>query len=146
MRYDEKHGIVFFGWDAGTEDGDTINLSVSKDGGSTWTDCRAAVAPADSAGFVTADSDADGNIYLAYGEQARYHTYMVSLPAANVDKCANPAGNGRQPTVNPGFSDPCRSTATPCARRSSPGSPRARARPRGGRPLRHAAGRQPEHR
>ncbi|HEX7298419.1 MAG TPA: sialidase family protein [Solirubrobacteraceae bacterium] len=105
MRYDESHRLVFFGWDRSTDDGDSINLSVSKDGGLTWTDCRAAVAPANSAGFVTADSDSQGNIYIAYGEEANYHTYMVSLAAKNVAKCSNPA-DGEQPTINPGFSAP----------------------------------------
>src|SRR5207302_579129 len=73
----------------------------------TWTDCQAALAPANANGFVVADSDNAGNIYLAYGEQARFHTYLVILTAANVSKCDNPVVAGAPiPTNNPGFSQP----------------------------------------
>ncbi|TML44251.1 MAG: hypothetical protein E6G19_09635 [Actinobacteria bacterium] len=108
MRYDPVNKVVFFPWDrAATGGGDSINLSVSKDGGNTWTDCRAAVAPANTNGFVTADSDNAGNIYLVYGEQASFHTYLVTLTAANVSKCDNPVvAGGPNPTNNPGFSQP----------------------------------------
>ena len=44
--------------------GDAINLSLSRDGGTTWTMCRAANAPSDAAGFVVADNDNAGNIYI----------------------------------------------------------------------------------
>jgi len=110
MHYDPVNKVAFFGWDRGaTAGGDQINLSISKDGGTTWTDCRATIAPANTNGFVTADSDDAGNIYLAYGEQQTFHTYLVTLPAANVLKCSNPVvAGGANPTNNPGFSAPVR--------------------------------------
>jgi hypothetical protein len=107
MRYDPVNKVVFFGWDRAASGGDSINLSISKDGGDTWTDCQAALAPANANGFVTVDSDNAGNIYLVYGEQANFHTYLVTLNAANVSKCDNPVvAGGPNPTNNPGFSQP----------------------------------------
>jgi hypothetical protein len=108
MHYDPVNHVAFFAWDRAADGGgDSINLSISKDGGTTWTDCRATVAPANSNGFVVADSDSAGNIYVAYGEQAAFHTYLVTLRAANVSKCNNPVvSEGDNPTNNPGFSTP----------------------------------------
>ncbi len=111
MRYDAAHNLVFFGWDRSNDDGsDSINLSISRDGGTTWTNCVAARAPADAAGFVVADNDSAGNIYVAYAEKQRYHTYLVALPAANVSKCNQPVSqvptDVDPPTVNPGFTAP----------------------------------------
>jgi uncharacterized repeat protein (TIGR01451 family) len=109
MRYDAAHNLVFFGWDkrgATQASPSAINLSISRDGGTTWTMCRAASAPAAAAGFVVADNDSAGNIYLAYAEKATYHTYLVALPAASLSKCNQPIVGTTQPTVNPGFSQP----------------------------------------
>jgi hypothetical protein len=111
MRYDPARNLVFFGWDRSNDDGtDSINLSISRDGGTTWTNCVAATAQADAAGFVVADSDSAGNIYLAYAEKQRYHTYLVVLPAASVSKCDQPVSQNPldvdPPTSNPGFSKP----------------------------------------
>ena len=100
-------GIVYFGWDRGGADGDHVNLSISTDRGTTWTDCLAAVAPANTAGFVVADHDSAGNIYMAYAEQSKYHTYLVSLPAAKVRDCnQSVTASAALPTTNPGFSAP----------------------------------------
>jgi uncharacterized repeat protein (TIGR01451 family) len=108
MHYDPVNNVAYFAWDRGaTGGGDSINLSISRDGGVTWTDCRATVAPANANGFVVADSDSAGNIYVAYGEQSSFHTYLVALSAANVTKCDNPViADGENPTNNPGFSVP----------------------------------------
>ena len=107
MRYDAAHNIVYFPWDRGGPDGDHINLSISQDGGLTWTDCLAAVAPANAAGFVVADHDNAGNIYMAYGEAARFHTYLVTLTADKVRNCNQSVTASTQlPTTNPGFSAP----------------------------------------
>ena len=114
MRYDAARNLVFFGWDkrgATQSDPSSINLSVSRDGGTTWSMCRAAIAPADAAGFVVADNDSAGNIYIAYAEKQKYHTYLVTLPAANVAKCDTPVSQSlttsqAPPTSNPGFSQP----------------------------------------
>jgi hypothetical protein len=108
MRYDEAHNLVFFGWDkrgATQADPSSINLSISRDGGTTWKMCRAATAPAAAAGFVVADNDSAGNIYISYAEKENYHTYLVTLPAASLSKCNEAVGTA-QPTVNPGFSQP----------------------------------------
>src|SRR5581483_11341216 len=51
-----------------------------------------------------------GNIYVAYAEKQRYHTYLVTLPAASVSKCDQPVSQNPlaldPPTSNPGFSAP----------------------------------------
>ena len=107
MHYNEPLKTVYFAWDRGGSDGDHINLSISKDGGTTWTDCLAAVAPANANGFVTVDNDSAGNIYLVYGEQATFHTYMVTLTAGKVAGCDQSVTATTQlPTKNPGFSQP----------------------------------------
>ena len=107
MRFDAAHNIVYFPWDRGGPDGDHINLSISQDGGLSWTDCLAAVAPANAAGFVVADNDSAGNIYMAYGEAARFHTYLVTLTADKVRACdQSVTGTTALPDKNPGFSAP----------------------------------------
>jgi hypothetical protein len=104
IRYDEAHGIAFFAWDSFENH---INLSMSRDGGETWTHCLAATAPDETAGFVTADADGAGNIYIAFALKGSYHTYMTSLAAEKVAKCDEPVVlNGPQPTKDPGFSAP----------------------------------------
>jgi hypothetical protein len=127
MEYDPVNNVAFFAWDRGaTGGGDSINLSISKDGGSTWNDCRAALAPANTNGFVVADSDNAGNIYIAYGEQASFHTYLVTLTAANVSSAiARSSRAARTRRTTPASRSRSRLTATPCARRSSRGSPPA---------------------
>ncbi len=99
-------GLVFFAWDGNPTSGggDSINLSVSPDRGVTWKTCRAALSTGDAAGFVIADNDSAGNIYVAYTDASTYHTYLVTLTAANISKCNG--GTTMQPTVNPGFSTP----------------------------------------
>ena len=116
MRYDAARNLVFFAWDrklAAPSTSDSINLSVSRDGGNTWSMCRAATAPGDAAGFVVADNDSAGNIYISYAEKEKYHTYLVTLAAANVSKCdtpvsqtVSPTTSQAIPTTNPGFSQP----------------------------------------
>jgi len=100
---------VYFGWNVGTN----VNLSVSYDGGTTFVDCVAATDPGvPRAGFVTVDNDSAGNIYIAYAEKARFHTYLVVLPAGNLGKCNQPIGtatNAKQPKNDPaaiGFTKP----------------------------------------
>ncbi len=105
---------VYFGWSRE----DKVNLSVSYDGGKHFDNCVAAVDPGQPrAGFVTVDNDSAGNIYIAYAEKARFHSYMVTLPASSVSKCNQPVTTGNtnlptdavQPRNNPadiGFSKP----------------------------------------
>jgi uncharacterized repeat protein (TIGR01451 family) len=112
MRYIEPtaaypNGIVYFAWDRTADDGDHVNLSISQDKGVTWTDCKAAVAPGTTTLFATADHDNAGNIYVAYGENVRFHTYLVTLTADKIGGCNQSVTESTAlPTVNPGFSAP----------------------------------------
>ncbi len=86
-----KGRVVYFGWNRE----DKVNLSWSGDGGRTFRNCVAAVDPGQPrAGFVTVDNDSAGNIYMAYAEKARFHSYMVVLPAGNLSKCNQPVTPG----------------------------------------------------
>lgn len=107
IRYDPSHDVVYFPWDSGNK----VYLSVSYDKGVSWSDCLVAVAPGAPAGFPTADADTQGDIYVAYGEKATYHTYMTALPKADVAKCDHPVAQDptaavAYPTNNPGFTTP----------------------------------------
>lgn len=112
MRYIEPtqaypNGIVYFASDRTASDGDHVNLSISRDRGVTWTDCLAAVAPGTTTVFATADHDNAGNIYVVYGENVRFHTYLVTLTADKIGLCnESVTGSTDLPTVNPGFSAP----------------------------------------
>ncbi|MEO8688964.1 MAG: sialidase family protein [Solirubrobacteraceae bacterium] len=92
--------VAYFSWNDGTH----INLSVSFDQGDTWTDCRAATAPGDPTLFTTSDSDSDGRIYIAYGENAKFHTYVTSLATADLGDCDEALTAA--PKTNPGFAPP----------------------------------------
>ena len=81
-----------------------ITLDVSLDGGETWNFCDVIDSELDpSAGFVVADHDTAGNIYIAYSEKGGDNdTYMTAVPAKNVRGCKKGAeiGTGRQSRVN----------------------------------------------
>jgi hypothetical protein len=104
------HRVVFFAWTKGSD----VNLSVSYDAGATFVDCVAAVVPGGpSTNFATADADSAGNIYLAYAEKAQFHTYLVTLPHADLANCNQVIGNNPLTAVPPkndpsavGFSTP----------------------------------------
>jgi uncharacterized repeat protein (TIGR01451 family) len=101
------NGIAYFAWDRAGSDGDHINLSISQNRGATWTDCLAAVAAGNTGLFPVADHDNAGHIYVGYNEQARFHTYVVSLTAARVRNCNESVdATSELPTTNPGFSAP----------------------------------------
>jgi hypothetical protein len=91
--------------------GETVNLAISTDNGSTWTDCKVAPVKGDTAGFATADVDSAGNVYVAWADKVDYHTWLSALPAADVSKCNEPeadvaaSANGL-PSVQPGFTTP----------------------------------------
>lgn len=112
MRYIEPtsaypNGVVYFAWDRNGADGDHVNVSISRDRGVTWTDCLAAVAPGTTTLFATADHDNAGNIYVAYGENDKFHTYLVTLTANRIAGCnQSVTASSALPTVNPGFSAP----------------------------------------
>jgi hypothetical protein len=92
--------VAYFPWSTGHD----IDLSVSFDGGSTFSTCRAAIAPGQPTLFTTADSDSAGNIYMAYGENTTFHTYATALRNADLVKCSE--GTDKNPSANPGFSKP----------------------------------------
>lgn len=110
MGYIQSSNTVYMPWTKGEQ----VNFAISKDGGTTWTDC--AVATGDTvlggtAGFAVADHDSAGNLYVVWADSSRFHTWMSVLPAANLDGCNQPVSavadtdNG-EPTVNPGWSTP----------------------------------------
>lgn len=102
--------VVFFAWTKGTN----VNLSVSYDGGASFVDCVAATEPGGpSTNFTTADTDSAGNIYIAYTEKSKFHTYLVTLPHSKLAGCNQPIGNDPTTAAAPkndpqalGFSTP----------------------------------------
>ncbi len=105
--------LVYFPWNNSAND---VNLSISPDGGTTWTTCTAGRSEkgSPSAGFMTADNDTAGNIYLSYTDDVTYQTFLTVLPHDKISGCdtpveeTNPVAPGAQPTKNPGFSTPVR--------------------------------------
>jgi hypothetical protein len=95
---------VYFPYDDGTK----IKLALSNDGGTTWGNCLvgdAEISP--TAGFVVADHDKAGNIYVTYAEKGgkeMQDTYVLVVPAANTAKCTNDAlvGTGNKIRINQG--------------------------------------------
>ncbi|MGI8701358.1 MAG: hypothetical protein ACR2JU_09160 [Nocardioidaceae bacterium] len=102
--------VVYFGWSKGSN----VNLSVSYDGGVNFVDCVAAVDKRQPrAGFVTADADKNGNIYLGYADKVDFHSYLVTLPFAQLKNCDQVIGNNPLTAAAPkndpqavGFSTP----------------------------------------
>jgi hypothetical protein len=94
--------------------GEEVNLAISQDGGDTWTDCVVAkgdTVAGGTAGFATADVDSAGNVYVAWADSADYHTWLASLPAADVTSCNQSITDVEntddgEPTVQPGFTAP----------------------------------------
>ncbi|HWL37587.1 MAG TPA: sialidase family protein [Frankiaceae bacterium] len=86
--------------------GTRITLDISLDGGDTWKWCEVIDAELNpSAGFVVADHDSAGNVYIAYTEKGGDNdTYYTAVPAANMRKCKTSGvqvlGTGRQHRVN----------------------------------------------
>jgi hypothetical protein len=110
MRFIAASNTVYMPWTKGEE----INLAISRDGGSTWTDCVVATGDTvkgGTAGFAVADHDSAGNVYVVWADSDRYHTWLSVLPAANLAGCnqsidAVAATDDGQPTVDPGWSAP----------------------------------------
>jgi hypothetical protein len=99
------NGVVYFPWDRGAPTGNQINISFSTDRGLTWRNCGGAVAPGTTTLFVTADHDNAGNIYVVYGENAKFHTYMITTSAAKLTgatpACADPTASTALPDLRP---------------------------------------------
>src|SRR4051794_21574614 len=87
MHYIASTNTVFMPWTKGEE----VNLAVSHDGGTTWTDCKVAsgdVVAGGTAGFAVADADTAGNIYVVWADSSNYHTWMSVLTADKVAGCS----------------------------------------------------------
>ena len=100
---DAAKAVVYFPYDFGTK----VALAMSTDGGTTWGNCIVGDAEASPlAGFIVADHDKAGNIYVAYSEKgAGRDTYVMPVPAANVSKCKGDTtvvGNGTKILINRG--------------------------------------------
>jgi len=103
------NGLVYFPWDRGAPTGDQINISFSTDKGSTWRNCGGAISPGTTTLFATADHDNAGNIYIVYGENVKFHTYMIATSATKlIASCTqNPATASTLPDLVPAaFSAP----------------------------------------
>jgi uncharacterized repeat protein (TIGR01451 family) len=103
------NGVVYFPWDRGSPTGNQINISFSTDKGLTWRNCGGATAPGTTTLVVTADHDNAGTIYIVYGENAKFHTYMIATSAAQlIANCTqNPAMSSALPALVPAaFSAP----------------------------------------
>ncbi len=102
---DSSKAFVYFPYSSGTK----VKIALSQDGGTTFSQCVAVNAEIDpTAGFVTADNDNAGNVYVAYTEKgAGRDTYLVSAPFSVFKNCkgTNPASNSAANNTNPGFSD-----------------------------------------
>ncbi|MBC7375091.1 MAG: hypothetical protein H7323_13975, partial [Frankiales bacterium] len=95
--------VVYFPYSSGN----VVKLAMSLDGGDTFSQCLAVDAGnSPDAGFVTADHDSAGNIYVTYAEKGGGRdAYLVALRAADVAKCKgpNPVTMSANNNVNPGF-------------------------------------------
>jgi hypothetical protein len=101
--------VVYFPYN----NGNVVKLAMSLDGGDTFSQCLAVDAEVDpTAGFVAADHDSAGNIYVTYAEKGEddNDTYLVALRAQDVAKCKgpNPVEASADNNVNPGFTDKIR--------------------------------------
>lgn len=80
---------LYFPWTAGT----TVALALSQDAGSTWNICTVTTSQGDPSNlFPAADHDTQGNLYVAYTDQADYNTYLVTVPAAELANCTGGSG------------------------------------------------------
>ncbi|HEU0131005.1 MAG TPA: hypothetical protein VFQ85_08450 [Mycobacteriales bacterium] len=92
--------LVYFGF---SEDAN-VKLALSTDAGDTWTTCLVAESDLDPTnGFVVADEDSDGNVYVGWGEKGgqpgSFHAQLAWLPVAKLASCTDT-------DTNPGFSAP----------------------------------------
>ena len=97
---DPDKAIVYFP----SYDDTLITITRSLDGGDTWGTCTVVDSEVNpSAGFVIADHDTAGNVYVAYTEKGgETDTYMTVLPAAQLQACegGEELGTGRRHRVN----------------------------------------------
>jgi hypothetical protein len=93
--------FVYFPYSVGTK----VKIALSQDSGATFSQCvavDAGISP--DAGFVTADHDDQGNVYVTYTEKGGGRdTYLVSIPFARFKGCKG-TGTSAANVTNPGFS------------------------------------------
>ena len=101
--------VVYYPWSQGT----SLRFAVTLDGGATWNNCTAAEAEGSpSAQFPVADHDVEGNIYIAYTDDATFNTYLVTGSVDILPQCLGAAGSQLTTTLddaakaNPGFTPP----------------------------------------
>jgi hypothetical protein len=101
---DPAKAFVYLPYSAGT----TVKIALSQDGGSSFSQCVAVDAGVDpTAGFVAADNDDAGNVYVTYTEKGGGRdTYLVSAPFSVFKNCKGPndPGSSAKNNTNPGFS------------------------------------------
>jgi hypothetical protein len=94
---------VYFPYSSGT----LVKIALSKDGGDTWSQCVAVDAKTSpDAGFVSADNDRKGNVYVAYAEKGGGRdTYLVSAKFNTFKHCEGKESNDNSAKniTNPGF-------------------------------------------
>ncbi len=99
---DPAKAVVYFPFDSGT----LVKLAVSTDGGETFGTCTVGDAEVDpTAGFVVADHDKAGNIFVTYGEKGEGRdSYVMPVRADKVAGCKDDAmvGTGRKILLNHG--------------------------------------------
>ena len=93
--------VVYFPYSAGNR----VKLAMSLDNGATWSQCLAVDANIDpTAGFVAADHDRNGNIYVTYAEKGGGRdTYVVGLRADRVSHCKGTHAASAENNADPGF-------------------------------------------
>ena len=93
--------FVYFPYGSGTQ----VKIALSKDGGSTWSQCVAVDAQAPpAAGFVSADNDRKGNVYVSYAELGSGHdTYLVAARFRDFKRCEGTSDDSAKNNKNPGF-------------------------------------------
>jgi hypothetical protein len=105
---DPTKDVVYFPYSTET----TVKLALSLDGGESFSQCEAVDAGiSPEAGFVTADHDSAGNIYVTYSEKGGdRNTFLVGLEADKVKDCKgpNPVEMSAENNLNPGFTDKVR--------------------------------------
>ena len=92
------NAVVYFPYDNGNK----VKLAISVNGGRSYSQCEVARAEAPpTAGFVVADNDDYGNIYVTWAEKGGGRdTYFSALHSSRLNACA---GNR-----NPGWTKPVR--------------------------------------
>ena len=110
LRFIKSQDVVYMPFTKGEQ----VNLAVSRDGGTTWTDCKVAsgdFVKGGTAGFAVADHDAAGNVYVVWADSSDYHTWLSVLTADKLAACnqsidsVSATADG-EPTVDAGFSAP----------------------------------------